>query len=46
MFHGSWAHEARHPKKWIFHPRKRSVFPHLLTAAAALLLVYVALSRF
>jgi hypothetical protein len=46
MFQDSWGlYEARRPKKWIFHPRKRSVVAPLLTIAAAVLVVFEAVSR-
>ena len=47
MFQDSWGlYEARHPKKWIFHPRKRSVVMPMLPVMAALVLVYETVSRF
>jgi hypothetical protein len=46
MFQDSWGLcEARHPKKWIFHPRKRSVMGPLLTVMAAIVMVFEAVSR-
>jgi len=46
MFQDSWGlYEARHPKKWIFHPRKRSVMDPLLTVMAAIVVVFEAVSR-
>ena len=49
MFQDSWtlyADEPRRPKKWIFHPRKRSVVAPLLTIGAALLVLFEAFSQF
>jgi hypothetical protein len=47
MFQDSWGlYEARHPKKWIFHQRKRSVLMPMLTIIAAIGLVFEAISRF
>jgi hypothetical protein len=47
MFQDSWTHyEARHPKRWIFHPRKRSIVAPLLTIGTAILIVFAAISRF
>ena len=46
MFQDSWGlYEVRHPKKWIFHPRKRSVMGPLLTVMAAIVMVFEAVSR-
>jgi hypothetical protein len=48
MYQDSWGlYEApRHPKKWIFHPRKkRSVMGPLLTVMAAIVLFYETVSR-
>jgi len=46
MYQDSWGlYEARHPKKWIFHPRKRSVVGPLLTVMAAIVMVFEAVSR-
>ena len=47
MFQDSWGlYEAQHPKKWIFHPRKRSVMGPLFTIGAAVLVLFEAFSRF
>ena len=47
MLQDNWGlYEARHPKKWIFHPRKRSFIGPLLTIAAACVVVFEAISRF
>jgi hypothetical protein len=47
MFQDSWGlYEARRPKKWIFHPRKRSVVMPMLTIMAAIAVVFEAVSRF
>jgi hypothetical protein len=47
MFQDGWGlYEARHPKKWIFHPRKRSVMGPLFTLGAAVLVLFEAFSRF
>jgi len=50
MFQDSWTlydDEPAHPKKWIFHPRKRrSVMGPLLTIGAAVLVLFEAFSRF
>jgi hypothetical protein len=36
MLQNSWGvYEAPYPKKWIFHPRKRSLMGPLFTIAAA-----------
>jgi hypothetical protein len=36
----------RHPKKWIFHPRKRSLMPPLISLMAAGFVLFEVLSRF
>jgi hypothetical protein len=49
MFQDSWTlydDEPTHPKKWIFHPRKRSMMGPLLTIGAAMLVLFEAFSRF
>jgi hypothetical protein len=47
MFQDSWGlYEAPHPKKWIFHPRKRSIMGPLFTIGAAVLVLFEAFSRF
>ena len=49
MFQDSWGlydEAPAYPKKWIFHPRKRSVVGPLLTIGAALLVLFEAFSRF
>ena len=49
MFQDNWTlydDEPIRPKKWIFHPRKRSVIAPLLTIAAAVLVLFEAFSRF
>ena len=49
MFQDSWTlydDEPIRPKKWIFHPRKRSMMGPLLTIGAAMLLLFEAFSRF
>jgi hypothetical protein len=49
MFQDNWTlydDEPAHPKKWIFHPRKRSVMGPLLTFGAAVLVLFEAFSRF
>jgi hypothetical protein len=49
MFQDSWTlydDEPIRPKKWIFHPRKRSVMAPLLSIGAALLVLFVAFSQF
>src|SRR5207248_10575719 len=46
MLQDSWCfYEERIPKKRIFHPRKRNFFGPLLTVAAAVLVVFEAVSR-
>lgn len=46
MLEDSWSlYEAPHPRKWIFHPRKRRVMAPLLTIAAAAMVVFEAVSR-
>jgi hypothetical protein len=49
MFQDSWTlydDEPIRPKKWIFHPRKRSVMGPLLTIGAALLVLFEAFRSF
>ncbi len=47
MLQDSWCfYEERMPKKRIFHPRKRSYFGPLLTVAAAIVVVFEAVSHF
>ena len=47
MLQDSWCfYETRMPRKRIFHPRKRSFLPPLLTIAAAIVVVFEAVSRF
>ena len=49
MFQDSWTlydDEPAYPKKWIFHPRKRSVVGPLLSISAALLVLFAAFSQF
>jgi hypothetical protein len=49
MFQDSWTlydDEPTHPKRWIFHPRKRSVMGPLLTIGAAMLVLFEAFGRF
>lgn len=48
MFQDNWGlYDApRHPKKWIFHPRKRSVMPPLVTIMIAGFMIFEAFSRF
>jgi hypothetical protein len=46
MLDNTWCiYEERLPKKRMFHPRKRSVMGPLLTVAAAVLVVFEAVSR-
>jgi hypothetical protein len=46
MFHDSWdLYEARYPKKWIFHPRKRKIAAPLFTLMAAIAVLVVAISH-
>ncbi len=46
MLQDSWCfYEERLPKKRIFHPRKRTIISPLMTVAAALLVVFEAVSR-
>ncbi|MBN9590135.1 MAG: hypothetical protein J0G99_14170 [Alphaproteobacteria bacterium] len=47
MLQDSWrADEApRHPKKWIFHPRKRSVMPPLISLMAAGFVIFEVLTH-
>jgi hypothetical protein len=47
MLQDSWCfYETRMPRKRIFHPRKRSLIGPMLTAAAAVMVVFEAVSRF
>lgn len=47
MLQDSWCfYEERSPRRRIFHPRKRSIIGPLLTIAAALAVVFEAVSRF
>lgn len=47
MYQDSWGlYEAPRPKKWIFHPRKRSIMGPLFTIGAAVLVLFEAFSRF
>ena len=47
MLQDSWSfYEEPMPRKWIFHPRKRSLIGPMLTIAAALVVVFEAVSRF
>jgi hypothetical protein len=52
MFQDSWTlydDEPAYPKKWIFHPRKRSMMKPLFglfTIGAAVLVLFEAFSRF
>jgi hypothetical protein len=47
MLQDSWCfYEEPNPRKRIFHPRKRSMAGPLLTIAAAVLVVFEAVSRF
>lgn len=49
MFQDSWTlydDEPIRPKKWIFHPRKRSVMGPLMTLGAAVIVLFEAFSRF
>jgi hypothetical protein len=41
MFNDSWSlyDTPRHPRKWIFHPRKRSWLPQIISGFAILGLV-------
>ena len=36
----------RHPKKWIFHPRKRSMMPSMISIMIAGFVIYEAFARF
>lgn len=46
MFQDSWGlYEAPYPKRWIFHPRRRPVIPHLLTILAAVFAIFEVVSR-
>ncbi|HEU4549087.1 MAG TPA: hypothetical protein VFS01_05275 [Rhizomicrobium sp.] len=36
----------RHPKRWIFHPRKRSLMPPLISLLAAGFVIFEVVSRF
>ncbi|HKY18473.1 MAG TPA: hypothetical protein VJL82_06030 [Rhizomicrobium sp.] len=38
--------EPAHPKKWIFHPRKRSIMMPLFSIAAAVVVLVEVFSRF
>jgi hypothetical protein len=48
MFQDSWGlyETPRHPRRWIFHPRKRSVMPSLISIAIAGFVIFEAFSRF
>ena len=47
MLQDSWCfYEERLPRKRIFHPRKRSLIGPLFTIAAAVLVLFEAISRF
>lgn len=47
MLQDSWCfYETRMPRKRIFHPRKRSLIVPLLSAAAAMVVVFEAVSHF
>jgi hypothetical protein len=49
MFQDSWTlydDEPVYPKKWIFHPRKRSIMMPLFSIATAALVIFEAFSRF
>ena len=48
MLQNSWSvYDApAHPKKWIFHPRKRSIAGPLFTIAAAVVVLFEAFTRF
>ena len=44
MYQDSWGlYEVRRPRKWIFHPRRRSYAIPAAAASLALLLVFLAL---
>lgn len=48
MFQDSWSlyETPRHPRKWIFHPRKRSLLPPMLSLMAAGFVLFELFSRF
>ena len=49
MFQDSWTlydDEPIRPKKWIFHPRKRSVMGPLMTLGMAVIVLFEIFSRF
>ena len=48
MFQDNWElyETPRHPKKWIFYPRKRSALPSLFSIMAACAVIFVAVSHF
>ena len=49
MFQDSWTlydAEPIRPKKWIFHPRKRSVMGPLMTLGTAVIVLFEIFSRF
>ena len=48
MFQDSWElyESPRYPKRWIFHQRRRSIMPSLLTIMAAGFAIFEAVSRF
>ena len=47
MLHDNWElyETPRHPKKWIFYPRKRSVMPSLFSIMAAGFVIFEAFSH-
>ncbi|HKU54289.1 MAG TPA: hypothetical protein VJP60_02920 [Rhizomicrobium sp.] len=49
MFQDSWTlydDEPVRPKKWIFHPRKRSIIGPMFTIVAAIAVLFETVSRF